>query len=187
MTKKELIMKTNVNQYSKPSLGILLVIVCSLALQADTSAGWRLGGKNPEVYEAGTDAQVLYDSQPSVYLRGKEPAPKVAGLLHDLPADKYAGKRVRLNAFVRSEGVEDGALLLLHVDSKTSGLTESTAGPVRGTSDWRSYEIVVDIPQNAASIYIGVSLVGQGTVWLNNVKVEVVGADVPTTRPSLST
>jgi hypothetical protein len=32
----------------------------------------------------------------------------------------------------------------------------------------------------------GQELVGQGTVWLNNVKVEIVGSDVPTSKPSLS-
>ena len=181
-------MRTNVTRYSIPVVGLALVIVCALALQAaEAPAGWKLIGKDPEAYEAGTDLHVLYEGAPSVYLKGREPMPKVAGLAETLPAEKYAGKRVRYSAFTKSEGVEGGAQLLLVVSREKGTWIECIAGPIRGNSDWHNYDVVVDVPQDAINIVVGVTLVGQGTVWLNDVKIEIVGPDVPTTQPSLGT
>jgi hypothetical protein len=180
-------MTTDVTKYSMPILSVALVIIFSLTLQAATPAGWSIAGKDPEAYEAGTDARALYHGTPSIYLKGKEPMPKVAGLLQQLPLAQYAGKRVRFSAATKSEGVEGGAQLLVHLNRDNGRLTESVAGPIRGNSDWQKYEVVVDVLPDATGINIGVSLAGQGTVWLNDIQVEVVGPDVPTTTPSEST
>jgi len=47
--------------------------------------------------------------------------------------------------------------------------------------------VVVDVLADAYSIEVGISLVGEGTVLLNDIKVEVVGPDVPITTPTMST
>jgi hypothetical protein len=60
--------------------------------------------------------------------------------------------------------------------------------PIKGTSGWKSYVVVLDVPADATSISFGILLDGPGEVWLNSVKLEVVGADTPTTAmrgPSL--
>lgn len=55
---------------------------------------------------------------------------------------------------------------------------------IKGTTGWKVYQIVLDVPQNATGIFFGVLLSQTGTVWLNSVKFEVVGTDVPVTgRP----
>lgn len=180
-------MKGNVTKSSRAVAGLVLLTICSLTLQADEPVGWRLMGKDPEAYEAGTDARVLYEGQPSIYLKGKEPMPKVAGLAKFLPVENYTGKRVRLSAVMKSDGIEGGAQLVLHVGRDKGRWSESVAGPIRGNSDWQKYEVVLDILPDATSMNVGVSLAGQGTVWLNDIKVEIVGADVPTTTPTEST
>jgi len=180
-------MTTNVTRCSNTAVGIVLVIVCALALQAaEAPAGWRLMAEDREAYEIGTDQHVLYNGAPSVYLKGKEPMPKVAGLAEFVSVEKYAGKRVRFSAVTKTEGIEGGAQLVVHV-YRGERFTESTAGPIRRTSDWRRYEVVVDVLPDATGMNVGVSLAGQGTVWLNDGKLEVVGADVPTTTPTEST
>jgi hypothetical protein len=41
--------------------------------------------------------------------------------------------------------------------------------------------VVLDVPQGATGIALGILLDGPGQVWLNSVNVEVVGTDVPVT------
>lgn len=60
--------------------------------------------------------------------------------------------------------------------------TESNDRTIEGTTEWQRYEVVLDVPEDAANISFGISLFGTGTVWLNTVKLEVVGSDAPTHR-----
>jgi hypothetical protein len=53
--------------------------------------------------------------------------------------------------------------------------------PIKGTTDWKRYDVVLDVPQAATGIFLGILLDGQGTVWLSDVKFEVVGVEVPAT------
>ncbi len=57
--------------------------------------------------------------------------------------------------------------------------------PVKGTEDWKNYQVVLDVPNDATGIFFGVVLNGSGNVLMSEVKVETVGLDVATTaRPS---
>lgn len=53
--------------------------------------------------------------------------------------------------------------------------------PIKGTIDWKRYDVVLDVPQEATGIFFGVLLSGPGTVWLNGANFEVVGLNIPTT------
>ena len=52
---------------------------------------------------------------------------------------------------------------------------------IHGSQPRTTYEIVLDVPADATGISFGTLLSGPGEVWLNDVKLEVVGQDVPTT------
>jgi hypothetical protein len=177
-------MKTNIARYSKPVVGLVLLLTCSLALQAAVPEGWFLAGSKPTSYEAGTDAQAFYNGHPSAYLKAKEPVSDGFGtLMQDFRADKYLGKRVRFSAFVKSDGVQDWAGLWMRVDKDRDSVAfdNMQARPIKGTTDWQRYEVVLDVPQDATGIFYGILLGGTGTVWLNSVELEVVATDVPTT------
>ncbi len=53
---------------------------------------------------------------------------------------------------------------------------------VKGTTDWKEYSIVLDVPENSKSINYGVLLGGDGEVWFDSFKLEEVGKDVPVTN-----
>ena len=40
--------------------------------------------------------------------------------------------------------------------------------------DWKQYEATADVPHDAHAIYPGVTMNGGGTIWMDEVKVEVV-------------
>lgn len=51
--------------------------------------------------------------------------------------------------------------------------------PIKGTTAWRRYGIVLDVPKGAHRIAFGVWLAGSGTVWMNRVEVESIDPAAP--------
>jgi hypothetical protein len=52
---------------------------------------------------------------------------------------------------------------------------------VHGTTEWRAYAVVLDVPDAATGIAFGALLSGDGTLWVDDLTFEVVGKDIPTT------
>jgi hypothetical protein len=97
---------------------------------------------------------------------------------------RYAGQRVRFRAHLKTHLVEDRCGLWVRVDSderESIALDDMAPRPVRGTTEWKPYQAVLEIPPDATRIYIGVVLVGIGQVWIDDCSFEIVGPDVPTT------
>jgi type 1 fimbria pilin len=103
--------------------------------------------------------------------------------MQNFGAAQYVGKRVRFSAAVKSEGVNDWAGLWMRVDQGSAMLAFDNMQdrPIKGTTDWQNYAVVLDVPKDATGIAFGILLSKSGTVWLSNVKFESVGTDVPTT------
>ena len=53
--------------------------------------------------------------------------------------------------------------------------------PVRGTSEWKKYELTLDVPSEAVNIAFGAIVAGKGQAWVDDYSFEVVGNDVPLT------
>lgn len=103
-------MTTRATKYSRFFICAVLLLVCSLALQAAAPTGWFLAGNKPKSYESGVDTQAAYNGHPSAYLKSKQPAIDGFGtLMQQFRADKYAGKRLRFSAFIKSEQVQEWA------------------------------------------------------------------------------
>jgi DNA-binding winged helix-turn-helix (wHTH) protein len=146
---------------------------------------WEKDGSTPASYEAGLDTHTIYNGQLTACLRSKE---SVAGdyfgaLSQFFPAGEYRGKRVRFGAFVKSEGVRDWAGLWMRVDNLqgSAAFDNMQDRPIKGTTGWQHYSVVLDVPLDATGLVYGVLLAGSGTIWLGSAKFEAVGTDVPTT------
>ncbi len=176
------------------SMGALciLTLLVSLHLPAQTQStkkpavpeGWLLAGSNPHNYDAGIDPQASYQGSPSAYLKAKESAKEGFGtLMQEFNAGRYVGKRVRLRASVKAEEVADWAGLWMRVDKGSAMVSFDNMKdrPIKGTTTWQNYEVILDVPQDATAIAFGILLNKSGSVWLNSVKFESVGLDVPTT------
>jgi hypothetical protein len=170
----------------------ILMLLVSVRLPAQTQStknpavpeGWLLAGSNPRNYETGLDPQASYQGFPSAYLKAKQPAMEGFGtLMQEFSAGQYAGKRVRLRASVKAEEVGDWAGLWMRVDkgSRAVSFDNMMDRPIKGTTAWQNYEVTLDVPQDATDIAFGILLNKSGSVWLNSVKFESVGLDVPTT------
>ena len=95
-------------------------------------------------------------------------------------------QRVRFSAFVRSLAVQDWAGLWVRIDGrgnppKLLGFDNMQERAIKGTTDWKNYEVVLDVPEGAKGIFFGILLSRTGTVWINNANFEIVGRSTPTT------
>jgi len=162
-----------------------IVLGCAAAVQAETPKGWFAAGSHPREYEMTLDREVTHGGKGSASLKSN--VPKASGfvtLMQTFKADTYRGQRVRLSGYVRSQDVKDWAGLWLRVDGlkgEVLGFDNMQDRAVKGNTDWTRYEIVLDVPEASQQIAFGLLLSGTGQVWLDDMKMEVVGKDVPVT------
>jgi hypothetical protein len=96
----------------------------------------------------------------------------------DRHIEKYLGKKVRMTAWLKGEKITGSAGLSIHVNTAffQKIADDDTHGkrPMRGTMDWKKYEATAVVPMEAQSIFCGLELIGDGTMWIDDVQVEVV-------------
>lgn len=179
-------------------LMIMLIVLAGLFLVTGFSVGtsggsggqlpdgWLAAGTYPQDYDTGVDRIVTYSGKPSVYIKSKVSEPMGFGTLTQTSkTDDYRGKRVRMSAYVKAEKIENWAGLWMRVDgpeNKVLSFDNMQDRPIKGTIDWRKYEIVLDVPENSINILFGILLAGKGQTWIDDLQFEVIGKDVPTTN-----
>jgi ketosteroid isomerase-like protein len=98
-------------------------------------------------------------------------------------ADEYGGKRVRLSGWLKSVDVGEAALWVIVEGERRLLVFDGMAGrTIRGTTDWKLYSIVVDVPVEAKRIGIGMHVWGKGQAWVDDLSLEVVDKNVPVTN-----
>ena len=146
---------------------------------------WFMAGSDPRDYELGIDANAVRNGKNSGYLKAKVAEPRGFGTMMQMfKANDYLNKRMRFSAFVKSEGIEAWAGLWMRFDGpqhRSLSFDNMQNRPIKGTTDWQKYEVVLDVPQESVAIAFGILLTGKGQAWLSEVQFEEVGADVPTT------
>jgi len=170
--------------------------LCAIGLHAAVPEGWFFAGSKPQEYDCSVDLTTPYNGLPSTYIKSKLGITTTGfgSMMQEFSSGPYAGKRIRMSAFVKTEGVSHWAGLWMRVDDANhprNGYPSSLAfdnmhdgikdRSIKGTSGWQNYSVVLDVPQEATGIYIGVLLDGPGALWIAGTKVEVVGTEVPIT------
>src|SRR5260221_14681903 len=105
---------------TKRLMSLVVLMACSIALQAAVPNGWLITGSKAADYESGTDAAAAHNGHPSAYLKSTTPQGQGFGtLMQDFRADHYLGKRERFSAFVKTEAAQDWAGLWMRVDKES--------------------------------------------------------------------
>src|SRR5215212_2763747 len=168
-------MENRRNAMKRASAFLILTVLCTVSLSADPlPEGWFLAGNRPQDYLSGTDTSVSLDGSRSGFLASKPGAAAdmraFGTVMQTISADQYRGKRVRFRASVKSKGVAGWAGLWMRVDPLKQSSTplafdNMERRPIKGTSDWTAYDVVLDVPENSAAIAFGILLAGKGQVW----------------------
>lgn len=156
------------------------------AITSRLPSAWFSSGYSPQLYEMGVDRSVFHGGKASGFIASKATAQSGdwATLMQRIKADAYRGRRVRLSSFIKTDSVGEGAHFWLRVDAvggiRAFDAMEKT--PIRGTTDWRKYELVLDVPDDSISISYGLLLMGPlGKAWLDDLNLDVVTGQVPIT------
>ncbi|HTY58569.1 MAG TPA: hypothetical protein VMF59_07105 [Bacteroidota bacterium] len=148
--------------------------------------GWTLRAFALADYEIGIDHRTVHSGMGSGFVEYTvdpmviHPRRGPAYLLQAFKAGKFAGKRVRLTAFLKSERAGRDPFLWMHWEGGASpGSYGLTPAKNADSSGWVRQECVVDIPQSATVIAMGASMGWRGTIWLDDFMIEIVGDEVP--------
>jgi hypothetical protein len=148
-------------------------------------------------YERGIDNKTARSGKTSAYLRG---GGRDFGTFYQVAdAVPYRGKRLQLTGYVKTQQFTEYAALWMQVDANTParGYRREASDnmgdrPIKGAKEWTPYSVVLDVHPEATHLTFGVLLRGNGTIWLDDLSLEVVGEEVPTTgvnipeQPNLS-
>lgn len=145
---------------------------------------WAVQHAGPLSYTFEHDTKIRHGGERSLRVTNVGPEP-FGAIYQTVLASAYRGRTLRLSAWLRTEGTSgnrygSGAGLKLH--SVRGGypidLIEMRRDAVHGTTDWARYEIALKVPAEAETLEAGVVLFGPGTVWLDDVALDVVD-DLP--------
>ena len=146
--------------------------------------GWLFGTGNG-VFTLGLDKTQKHGGTSAAFISTTTPNPTTFGVLtQGLNADRYRGRRVRFTGWVKPTSVTGaGGALWFRVDGPGTimAFDNMSGRPILGTSDWREVSVVLDVPPNAIGFGFGVLLAGSGDLIVDDLRLEVVGTEVPTT------
>jgi hypothetical protein len=156
----------------------------------DVPAGWLLDGANTESFVGGLAKHETYRGQPVFWLRNANGEQGHAVLLQCVSGEPYRGKRVRFSGHLRAASVAGSATIWLRADDDKGRFIafsnlekQHPQGALKGTSDWVLREIVLDFPADTQTLNFGFYLYGMGEARFSGFDLQIVGHDVPVTRP----
>ncbi|HEY3703513.1 MAG TPA: erythromycin esterase family protein [Terracidiphilus sp.] len=129
-----------------------------------------------EAFFHGT-VEALYKEVPQ--LDQEPPQNSFAVATSKLPGDVVAGKHVTIAGFLRSEDIADGyASLWMRADGPNRqplGFKNQEDKTIRGTTPWKRYEISLDVPADAVTVFFGALQSGSGSAWLDAMEITING------------
>jgi hypothetical protein len=147
--------------------------------------GWALTGSNPSAYEVRCEDPVSKCSVPVLRTRlGAEEPLGNASLTHTESAAPWRGRRVVLRAELRPGRIDGWAALWMRVDAADGtplAFDNMQNRPLRGTTAYGWYRVVLDVPPEAEHVTFGVMLRGPGAVFIGELQFELAPASEAST------
>jgi hypothetical protein len=80
-----------------------------------------------------------------------------------------------MTAWIKTQNVYDPSGLNFRIPGDhLNSVAPTVTKLIRGTNDWKMYELVADIPEETGCICSGFRLNGSGKLWLDDVNYEIV-------------
>ena len=102
--------------------------------------------------------------------------------MQTVDATTYRGKKVRYRAAVRTADLAEGARVQLwfRVDRKPTAAGEMQMGAFDNmqdrpidSADWKHFEIILPIADDAEKMVVGIFVIGKGKAWFDDARLEV--------------
>lgn len=166
--------------------GVIFLLFSFSSITIELPKGWFKAGSEPDKYEMGIEKGAGQDGKNVATIKSIADNIKGFGtLLQNCLPKKYLGKRVRMSGFLKSKDVAEYAGFWMRVDAAGAkdplSFDNMSDRPIFGTNEWKKYEIVLDVPENASIIAYGILVSGKGQIWFDNISFEIVDTTVPVT------
>lgn len=158
-----------------------------ISVHAKVPKGWYIAGSGQKAYTVGLDSKIKRSGRSSATIRSK-PLSSIRGfatLMQSIDAKKYRGKRLRFRIWIKNKNIRGYVGAWMRIDganNKPLSFDNMQNRPIRGSSDWKQYDIVLDVSHKASHVAFGVLISGIGQVWMDDMKLEIVGKNVPVTN-----
>lgn len=178
-------------------LAAALLTVASAAAAAPTShpandvpaattlpANWRVSGDDVTEYRMSRSASAHHDGQYGAAIEHVSGSGNGFGtLVQAIRAEPYRGKRVILKGWMKTDDAGAGQMWLrIDGTDRTLSMDNMDNRPVTGTTGWKQYTIVMDIPVSADKLAFGVFLAGKGSLAFDDLTFEIAPEDAKPTR-----
>lgn len=163
----------------------LLAVTVTMLLSFDTPTGWKKAGTSPDNYEMVIVRKGGQDGKNAATIESISPTANDFGtLMQSFNSGKYKGKQIKMTGYLKSADVSGWAGFWLRVDGQVEGDILSFDNmydrPIIGTTEWKKFEILLPVPNDASRIAFGALIAGSGQIWFDNITFEVVdNADNP--------
>jgi hypothetical protein len=162
------------------------ISVFAINISPSQVKGWFLAGSYPAGYTIGVENNAERNGHVA-FLKSIQAVSdtKFGTIMQSFIPDDYLSKRVKLTGYIKTEDVKGWAGMWFRVDGdehKTLAFDNMQNRMIKGTTEWKKYEIVLDVPANSKNISYGVLLAGSGNVWLDDLSFDVVLKDAPETN-----
>jgi hypothetical protein len=139
--------------------------------------GWTIQGHASAAYRAEVDQDVQRDGHATIRFHPVEdPGGAYGTFMTSFDARPFRGRRAHAVVFIRTQGVTargDVWLRAQAVDSPPDGPGLATSiTQLAANADFRQYELLVDVPDGADKVQLGIGIAGPGMLWMDGVKVE---------------
>lgn len=178
---------------SSISLIILAFTACNPTVKQEEKtpllplpAGWHVAGSNPGSYDMGLDEKGGIDKGKCATIQSKDSTINGFGtLMQSVSADSFKGKMVRMSGYIKSADVKEWAGFWMRIDLKNQEMGDfdnMENRSVKGSTDWKKYEIVLHVDTGAVNIAYGALLSSTGKIWFDKMNIEIVPDSTPSTN-----
>ena len=166
--------------------GIIAIAPFSSHASNTMPVGWFQAGDSSSDYIVGVDYIDSLDTSRSAFIESiTEDIGGFTTMMQNASVDEYRGKRVQMTVFIQSEKVADWSGAWLRIDGEdTSAIAFDNMNEraIKGSTNWKQYSIVLDVPENADKMAFGVLIKGTGKVRFDNFDFKVVDNKTPVTN-----
>jgi hypothetical protein len=167
----------------RTALALATALLIAPLHAAEPPKGWHAAGSAPEAYEMSARPGDRRAGDRNAYIRALPQVHGFGTMMQSIGAETYRGKRLRLSGYLSTREANSAAMWM-RIDAaghQTVGFDNMDKRSLHGDTDWKRYDIVLDVPQNAELIAFGFLLEGKGEVLADDFKLEEVSKDVPVT------
>lgn len=146
--------------------------------------GWFVSHPAPEYYRIGLDPEHPGEALVASVGGADIPEGRTGVMMQSVEALPHLGRRMRFSAELRCEDIVGTGSIWMRVDPQSGRflrfdnmLNHGDDAALRGTEPWRLVEVILDVPEGAASIHFGLLLSGRGRLWARDLRLEPVEDD----------